>query len=102
MILEILLFISPSCGFCPLVEQRLLGIIEKNKLPIKIKKIDITKTPEISETYNVVVLPTLVFNGFIKVYGVFEQDLLEDLVVNYYVKSLEFQQEPFSGIPAQN
>jgi thiol-disulfide isomerase/thioredoxin len=99
MTLEIFLFISPTCGLCPLVEQRLLGIIEKNSLPMKVKKIDITKTPELSKTYDVVVCPTLVFPDFMKVCGICDQKLLEELALGYYVSSFGFQQEPVGRIP---
>jgi len=73
MKLEVFLFISPTCGLCPLVEQRLLGVIEKNKLPIKIK---------------------------MKIDGVCDQVLLEELILNYYVNSYKFHQVSVSSIPA--
>ena len=101
MTLEIFLFISPSCGLCPLVEQRLLGIIEKNKLPIKIKKIDITEIPETSKKYDIIVCPTLVFPDFMKIDGVCDQVILEELTLNYYVNSHKFHQGPASSIPAR-
>lgn len=100
MKLEVFLFISPTCGLCPLVEQRLLGVIEKNKLPIKIKKIDITKIPETSKKYDVIVCPTLVFPDFMKIDGVCDQVLLEELILNYYVNSYKFHQGSVSSIPA--
>jgi thiol-disulfide isomerase/thioredoxin len=99
MKLEVYLFISSTCGLCPLVEQRLLGVIEKNNLPIKVTKIDITKTPELSKTYDVVVCPTLVFPDFMKVCGICDQGLLEELALGYYVSSFGFQQEPVGRIP---
>lgn len=100
MKLEIFLFISPTCGLCPLVEQRLLGVIEKNKLPIKIKKIDITKIPETSKKYDIIVCPTLVFPDFMKIDGVCDQVILEELTLNYYVNSHKFHQGSLSSIPA--
>ncbi len=101
MKLEIFLFISPTCGLCPLVEQRLLGVIEKNKLPIKIKKIDITKIPETSKKHDVIVCPTLVFPDFMKIDGICDQVLLEELTLNYYVNSYKFHQGSVNSIPAQ-
>jgi thiol-disulfide isomerase/thioredoxin len=101
MKLEVFLFISPTCGLCPLVEQRLLGIIEKNNLPIKIKKIDVTKIPETSRKYDIVVCPTLVFPDFMKIGGVCDQVLLEELTLNYYVNSYKFYQGSINSIPAR-
>jgi thiol-disulfide isomerase/thioredoxin len=101
MKLEVFLFISPTCGLCPLVEQRLLGIIEKNNLPIKIKKIDVTEIPETSKKFDIVVCPTLVFPDFIKIGGICDQVLLEELTLNYYVNSYNSQQGSISTIPAQ-
>ena len=101
MTLEIFLFISPTCGLCPLVEQRLLEIIEKNNLPMKVKKIDVTEIPETSKKYDVVVCPTLVFPDFMKVCGICDRAILEDLALGYYVNSFGFQKEPVGGIPTQ-
>ncbi len=100
MKLEVFLFISPTCGLCPLVEKRLLEIIEKNNLPIKIKKIDVTKIPETSKKYDIVVCPTLIFPDFIKIGGICDQVLLEELTLNYYVNSYKFQQGSINTIPA--
>ena len=100
MKLEVFLFISPTCGLCPLVEQRLVEIIEKNNLPIKIKKIDVTEIPETSKKYDIIVCPTLVFPDFMKIGGICDQVLLEELTLNYYVNSFQFQQGSISTIPA--
>ena len=68
---------------------------------MKVKKIDITKIPETSKKYDVVACPTLVFPDFIKVCGICDQELLEELALGYYVNSFGFQQEPVSEIPTQ-
>ena len=101
MKLEIFLFISPSCGLCPLVEQRLLGVIKKNKLEdtISIVKIDVTEISETSIKYDIIVCPTLVFPEFMKIDGVCDQVLLEELILNYYVNSYSFHQG-LRSIPA--
>lgn len=66
---------------------------------MKVKKIDITKTPETSKEYDVVVCPTLVFPDFIKVCGICDQAILEELALSYYINSFEFQQESVGSIP---
>jgi galactitol-specific phosphotransferase system IIB component len=100
MKLEVFLFISPACGLCPLVEQRLVEIIEKNNLPIKIKKIDVTEIPETSKKHDIIVCPTLVFPDFMKIDGVCDQVILEELTLNYYVNSFKFLQGSINTLPA--
>lgn len=80
---EILFFTSPTCGPCTLVEKHLLQAITKKGLPISVIKIDITRDPEIAEKYDIVICPTLVFRGFMKVCGWCDRAELEALVTNF-------------------
>ncbi len=90
-ILEILFFSSPACGPCPIMEKRILEAIDKKKLPIKVKKIDVIKYPEAAEEYDVVACPTLIFPNFMRVCGCYETEIIEELISTYFASAFEFQ-----------
>jgi predicted DsbA family dithiol-disulfide isomerase len=89
--LEILLFTSPLCGPCPKIEKRLLETIEKRKLPIKVTKIDILRTPEIAEEHDIVVCPTLIFRDYMTLCGCHELEILEELISNFFAFAFEYK-----------
>ncbi len=90
-ILEILFFTSPLCGPCPIMQKRLSKAINKKNLPIKVTKIDVLKSPEVAENYDVVACPTLIFPNFMTVCGCYETEILEELVSTYFASAFEFQ-----------
>lgn len=88
--LEILFFTSPVCGPCPKMEQRLLEVIDTKMLPIKMTKIDVLKTPDVAEKYDIVACPTVIFPDFLRVCGCYEKEILEELITTYFASAFEF------------
>jgi len=88
--LEVLFFTSPICGPCPKIEERLLEAIDRKMLPIKVNKIDVLKTPEVAEKYDVVSCPTVIFPDFLRVCGCYETEILEELITTYFASAFEF------------
>jgi len=88
--LEIFFFTSPICGPCPKMEQRLLEVIDRKMLPIKMIKIDVLKTPEVAEKYDIVACPTVVFPDFLRVCCCYEKEILEELITTYFASAFEF------------
>jgi hypothetical protein len=86
--LEILFFTFSSCCSCLQVEKYLLGAITKNKLPIKVTKIDISRDLETAKKYDIVTCPTLIFCGFMKVHGWCDRAELE-VLVNKFVLTFD-------------
>jgi len=86
--LEIMIFVSPTTSR-HVLEKRLRQVVEQRNLPIKVTKINVVKKPEVAEEYDIVACPTLVFSGYMRICGVFEQDDLEEMVTNYFGAIIE-------------
>jgi len=88
--LEVLFFTSPLCGPCPKIEERLTEAIDRKMLPIKVTKIDVLKTPDVAENYDIVACPTIIFPNFLRVCGCYETEILEELITTYFASTFEF------------
>ena len=81
--LDLLFFVSPRSIFYGKLERRLHEFIKEKRLPIRLIKIDVTKSPEITEKYNVVACPALIFRDF-RMIGNFKIEDFEELLTQYF------------------
>ena len=74
--IEIVLFISETCAFCPRAEEVVREAIEDFGSDIfALKVINVSETPEAAEEYGVFALPTIMIGG-VSVTGIPEPDML--------------------------
>ena len=59
MTMKVLFFTSPSCGFCPFIEDILKRIVAGVD-HLELKVVDISKDIAAAEEYDIVAIPTIV------------------------------------------
>lgn len=68
MVLQVLFFTSPTCGFCPFIEDILKRIVaEVDHLELKV--IDISNDISLAEEYEIVAIPTIVLPNNQRIIG---------------------------------
>ena len=86
-LIEIVLFKSDSCAFCPRAEEVVRETIEEFGSAIfKLKIINVTENPEAAEKYGIFALPTVMIGGM-SVTGIPEPDMLMKMVLGARVMS---------------
>ena len=81
---ELLFFVSPTSIVCRKLEKFIIKIMKQKQLTIVLIKIDVTKTPEIAEEFNISVCPTMIFHDC-KVSGNFDLEDLEELISSCFL-----------------
>ena len=80
-LIEIVLFKSDICAFCPRAEEVVRETIEEFGSAIfKLKIINVTENPEAAEKYGIFALPTVMIGGM-SVTGIPEPDMLMKMVL---------------------
>lgn len=86
-LIEIVLFKSDSCAFCPRAEEVVREAIKNFGSAIfKLKIINVTENPEAAEKYGIFALPTVMIGG-VSVTGIPEPDMLMKMVLGARVMS---------------
>ena len=75
--MKILLFTSPTCAWCPYVEETLKRAL-KNCAEIEIAKIDISKDVEAAEKYDIIALPTILLPNNQRLVGAMSEEELKE------------------------
>ncbi len=85
--IEIVLFKSDSCAFCPRAEEVIRETIEDfGSAVFELKIINVTENPEAAEEYGIFALPTVMIGG-LSVTGIPERDMLMKMVLGARVMS---------------
>lgn len=80
-LIEIVLFKSNSCAFCPRAEEVVRETIEDFGSAIfNLKIINVSENPEAAEEYGIFALPTVMIGG-VSVTGIPEPDMLMKMVL---------------------
>ena len=86
-VIEIVLFKSDSCAFCPRAEEVIRETIEDfGSATFVLKIINVSENPEAAEEYGIFALPTVMIGG-VSVTGIPEPDMLMKMVLGVGVKS---------------
>jgi len=80
-LIEIVLFKSDTCAFCPRAEEVIRETIEDfGSTVFELKIINVTENPEAAEEYGIFALPTVMIGG-LSVTGIPEKDMLMKMVL---------------------
>ncbi len=84
---EIVLFKSDTCAFCPRAEEVVRETIDDFGSGLfKLKIINVSENPEAAEEYGIFALPTIMIGG-VSVTGIPEPDMLMKMVLGAKVMS---------------
>jgi thiol-disulfide isomerase/thioredoxin len=79
--IEVVLFKSDSCAFCPRAEEVVRGAIEDFGSDVfTLKVINVSENPEAAEEFGIFALPTIMIGG-VSVTGIPEPDMLMKMVL---------------------
>ena len=85
-LIEIVLFKSDTCAFCPRAEEVVRETIEDFGSAIfNLKIVNVSENPEAAEKYGIFALPTVMIGG-VSVTGIPEPDMLMKMVLGVGVK----------------
>ena len=85
-LIEIVLFKSDTCAFCPRAEEVVRETIEDFGSAIfNLKIVNVSENPEAAEKYGIFALPTVMIGG-VSVTGIPEPDMLMKMVLGAGVK----------------
>jgi thiol-disulfide isomerase/thioredoxin len=86
-VIEIVLFKSDTCAFCPRAEEVIRETIEDfGSSTFELKIINVSENPEAAEEYGIFALPTVMIGG-VSVTGIPERDMLMKMVLGVGVKT---------------
>jgi thiol-disulfide isomerase/thioredoxin len=86
-LIDIVLFKSDSCAFCPRAEEVVRETIEDfGPDTFNLKIINVSVNPEAAEEYGIFALPTVMIGG-VSVTGIPEPDILMKMVLGVGVKA---------------
>jgi thiol-disulfide isomerase/thioredoxin len=86
-LIEIVLFKSDTCAFCPRAEEVVREAIEDFGPTIfNLKVINVSENPEAAEEYGIFALPTVMIGG-VSVTGIPEPDILMKMVLGARVRT---------------
>ena len=77
MTLKILFFTSPTCSWCPFIEQVLGRIVEEAK-HLTLEIIDITKNIEKAEELEIVAIPTIILPNNQRIIGAADETFIRE------------------------
>ena len=77
MALKILFFTSPTCSWCPFIEQVLKRIVDEVK-HLELEIIDITKNIELAEEMNIVAMPTIILPNNQRIIGAADEAFIRE------------------------
>jgi thioredoxin 1 len=81
-VIEIVLFKSDSCAFCPRAEEVIRETIEDFEASIfKFTVINVTENPEAAEEYGIFALPTVMIGG-VSITGIPEPEMLLKMILS--------------------
>ena len=84
MDMKILFFTSPTCSWCPFIEQVLERIVkEANHLELEI--IDITKDIERAEEMEIVAIPTIILPNNQRIIGAADETFIREQLDFYLI-----------------
>ncbi|MHA2358107.1 MAG: thioredoxin family protein [Candidatus Heimdallarchaeaceae archaeon] len=83
MELTIMFFTSPTCSWCPFVEEILKKIISETT-HLKLEVIDISKDIEKAEEYEIVALPTVILPNNQRIIGGADEAFIREQL-NFFV-----------------
>lgn len=87
MTLEVLLFTSPTCHWCPLIKQILEEFLT-NCDQLELIIYDITEDISKAEEYSIIALPTVILPGNERIVGSADRKIFEDRL-NMYCGNFE-------------
>ncbi len=88
MALEVILFTSPTCHWCPLI-KKILEEILTNCDQLELIIYDITENINKAEEYSIIALPTVILPGNERIVGSADRNIFEDRLSMYYSKFME-------------
>jgi len=90
-LVEIVLFKSDSCAFCPRAEEVVRETIRDfGESAFKLTIINVSENPEAAEEYGVFALPTIMIGG-VSVTGIPEPDMIMKMILGYKVSKKGFE-----------
>ncbi len=84
MELKILFFTSPTCSWCPFIEQVLERIVEE-ATHLELEIIDITKDIERAEEMEIVAIPTVILPNNQRIIGAADETFIREQLDFYLV-----------------
>lgn len=85
--IEVVLFKSETCAFCPRAEEVIRETIEDfGSDAFYLNVINVTENPEVAEEYGVFALPTVMIGG-VSITGIPEPDMLIKMILGARVAS---------------
>lgn len=92
-LVEILLFKSDTCAFCPRAEEVVKETIQDfGESAFKLTIINVSENPEAAEEYGVFALPTIVIGG-VSVTGIPEPEMIMKMILGYKVSARVMKNE---------
>ncbi|MFW9770492.1 MAG: glutaredoxin family protein [Candidatus Thorarchaeota archaeon] len=86
-VIEVVLFKSDSCAFCPRAEEVVRETIEDfGSSSFHLRIVNVSENPEAAEEYGIFALPTVMIGG-VSVTGIPEPDMLMKMVLGAGVKT---------------
>ena len=90
-LVEIVLFKSDSCAFCPRAEEVIRETIRDfGESAFKLTIINVSENPESAEEYGVFALPTIMIGG-VSVTGIPEPEMIMKMILGYKVSKKGFE-----------
>ena len=77
MELRIQFFTSPTCSWCPFIEQILQRIVEEAE-HLELEIIDITKNIELTEKMEIVAIPTIILPNNQRIIGAADEAFIKE------------------------
>jgi len=85
--IEVVLFKSDSCAFCPRAEEVIRETIEDfGPNAFKLNIINVSENPDLAEKYGIFALPTVMISG-VSITGIPEPDMLMKMILGAKVIS---------------
>jgi len=87
--IEVVLFKSDTCAFCPRAEEVIRETIEDfGPNTFKLNIINVSENPDLAEKYGVFALPTVMISG-VSITGIPEPDMLMKMILGAKVISMK-------------
>lgn len=85
--IEVVLFKSDTCAFCPRAEEVVRATIEEfSPDTFRLKIINVSENPDAAEKYGIFALPTVMISG-VSITGIPEPDMLMKMILGAKVTS---------------
>ncbi len=87
--IEVVLFKSDTCAFCPRAEEVIRETIEDfGPNTFKLNIINVSENPDLAEKYGIFALPTVMISG-VSITGIPEPDMLMKMILGAKVISMK-------------